>query len=759
MPSLVHAAQPGRRRRRHVGVVAVGVLLPAVWTWWARLRRVSDGTVVLPVPGHNTLRIAAVYASGSRLRAGDVVQAVDGIGINTWVSGHVGPVHRSPGMTVHYRIARAGIVQVVPVQLKSYPFLAAWHSAGVLLALVVVLLLVGSTVYLLRPDDPAARTMLVAGVALPCVIPEYPLGMQVIDLAGGDGVTGYVGADLAAAVLWGAVLCFSLVFPEPRPWLRRRPYLAVACFVAPLVLWIISWAWTLPQARTPLARLFVFITVSVTASRVLPALAGIRLFLTYRTTTDVDVRRWLRWIMGSIVFGFAGYLLFGQLPAAIGSGPLIGYQWLVLPLVFVPLSIGGAILRYRLFDIEVILSRSLLVGALIGCVVFAYGTVVVTLPSIAKGSSTLVALLLGSVVALGAFGLSRILTRRITRLVYGARSDPHAVLSQLSSVQADPNTVLPDVVKTLATTLRLPYVRLQLLGPDGGEVAAAAFGHTERPPTILPIGDQSEPLGRLELGTGMGREPFGPADRRLLDDLSHQLTGAARVVLLAQALQRSREQLVVAREEERRRLRRDLHDGVGPTLAAMAMQLEVAGPLITREPKSAAELTDTLAAAAHGLIGEVRRIVEDLRPPALDELGLVSAIRESVRQFDGMHGSDHPEGFWIEVTAANDLGELPAAAEVAAFRIALEAVANAARYSRARYCTVSLIRSQCLTLTITDDGRGLQSAVYGTGVGLASMRERAAELGGRCTVTSRTDGPGTVVGVELPLRRLEADHA
>jgi two-component system, NarL family, sensor kinase len=316
--------------------------------------------------------------------------------------------------------------------------------------------------------------------------------------------------------------------------------------------------------------------------------------------------------------------------------------------------------------------------------------------------------------------------------------------------------VLQEVVSTLAAALRLPYVRLELLGPNDVPEVSAAYGTPSGQQIVLPIRAEGTLLGRLELDAGAGREPFGPADQRLLDDLAGQLSGAARTVLLARALQRSRERLVLAREEERRRLQRDLHDGVGPTLAAQSMQLEVAAGLVRTDPDAAARLLKQLGSSTQSLIADVRQIVEDLRPATLNQLGLVSSIREYTRTFDGIAGDEHPDGFAVHVAADGELGELPAAVEVAAFRIAVEAVTNAARYSQGRTCVVRLSRTDSLYLSIVDDGAGLQPRIGGSGVGLVSMHERAAELGGECVITSRAGTSGTVVRVRIPVSNLEA---
>jgi signal transduction histidine kinase len=256
-----------------------------------------------------------------------------------------------------------------------------------------------------------------------------------------------------------------------------------------------------------------------------------------------------------------------------------------------------------------------------------------------------------------------------------------------------------------------------------------------------------EHLGRLLLGTGPRTEPFGPADRRLLAILGQQVGMAAENQLLAARLQRSLEHTVSTREEERRRLRRDIHDGLGPMLAAGRMRLEVALRLLPTQPSTASAILNELASTHQLMIDDVRRLVDGLRPPVLDELGLVAAIRRHAAAFD--HSGPEPR-LAVEVDAEHGIEPLPAAVEIAAYRIALEALTNVARHAQAHSCHIGLRRADFLELDIADDGRGLPER-YRSGVGLSSMRERAAEVGGQCQITSRP-GMGTLVSARLPLQ-------
>ncbi len=213
---------------------------------------------------------------------------------------------------------------------------------------------------------------------------------------------------------------------------------------------------------------------------------------------------------------------------------------------------------------------------------------------------------------------------------------------------------------------------------------------------------------------------------------------AVHATVLTAAVQRSREQIVAAREEERRRLRRDLHDGLGPALTGISFQADAAGNVLASDPIRAAALLATLRAAAGEAIDDVRRLVYALRPPALDELGLVGALQRHAEQI----------GDGVTVHAPSALPTLTAAVEVAAYRVGVEALTNAVRHSGARRVELQVDAADGeLVLTVCDDGR--PSAPWTAGVGLASMRERATELGG-----SVQAGPGTAggrVALRLPL--------
>jgi signal transduction histidine kinase len=337
------------------------------------------------------------------------------------------------------------------------------------------------------------------------------------------------------------------------------------------------------------------------------------------------------------------------------------------------------------------------------------------------------------------------LQRAVDRLLYGQRAEPYAALSRLGrrlESALAPDTVLPTIVATVREALRLPYAAIALPAGDGPEEVVAAAGDPVPEPVRLPLLYRNEDVGTLLLGPRPGESGFSTADRRLLSDLARQAGVAVSAVRLTADLQRSREHLVAAREEERRRLRRDLHDGLGAQLAGLTVQAGLLRNLIRQDPAAADALVVELRTELRAAIADIRRLVHGLRPPALDELGLIGALQRLAESISG--------DVLIAVHVPADVPALPAAVEVAAYRIVQEALTNVARHAQARICTVLLdVAPDRLTVEIVDDGTGLPGESLVPGVGLSSMRERAAEMGGDLVVANGPDG-GTRVLAHLP---------
>jgi signal transduction histidine kinase len=415
--------------------------------------------------------------------------------------------------------------------------------------------------------------------------------------------------------------------------------------------------------------------------------------------------------------------------------------------VGIPVAAGVAILRYHLYDLDLVVNRTAVYGGLTACVLATYVAVVGVLGVVFQQRGGLGASLVATgLVAVLFQPLRERLQRAVNRLLYGDRAEPYAAMARLGQrleTSLAPDAVLPTVVDTVAQALRVPYAAMELRRDEGFE-PVAAHGQPSDDVLELPLTYRGETVARLLIGARARGEGFNAADRRLLGDLARQAGVAAHAVRLTADLQRSRERLVSAREEERRRLRRDLHDGLGPTLAGIALGLELARDEHRRDPTARDVLLGRLTAETRRCIAEIRRLAYELRPPALDEFGLVPALREQAAHLTGA-----ADGLVVSMEAPNELPALPAAIEVAAYRITLEALTNVARHAHARSCTVSLMVDGALELEIVDDGLGLPRD-HRAGVGLASMRERAAELGGACSV-ERLPAGGTRVRAHLPL--------
>jgi signal transduction histidine kinase len=485
----------------------------------------------------------------------------------------------------------------------------------------------------------------------------------------------------------------------------------------------------------------------------------------YRRASSSVQRQQIKWVVFGISAALAVFLgiqlVLGASGADMPTSPgalvayLVGYTFTsYLTVLLIPTSIGIAVLRHHLFDVDLVINRTLVYGVLTVSVVGLYMLVVGGLGMLLQTRANFfVSLLAAGVVAVLFAPLRTRLQRGVNHLMYGERDEPYAVLSRLGQRLEStlaPDAVLPTVVRTVAEALHLPYAAVEL-ERDGAFEIAATSGNPVGDPVRLPLVYGGETIGRLVLETRAGDESFSPSDRRLLDDLVHQISVAAHAVRitgeavrLSADLQRSRERLVKTREEERRRLSRDLHDGLGPTLGSLPMKLDVAGDLLERNPTAARELLHGLKRQAQSAVADIRRLVYELRPPALDELGLVGAIRETAAQYA-------QNGLRVSVSAKEELSSLPAAVEVAAYRIVQEALTNVAHHAAARECSVTLKLDEeagTLDLEIQDDGRGLSHG-RGQGVGLYSMRERAEELGGSCIVES-PPGAGARVRATLP---------
>lgn len=474
----------------------------------------------------------------------------------------------------------------------------------------------------------------------------------------------------------------------------------------------------------------------------------------YRRVSGPIEKQQTKWVVYGLSIGMGGYLVVRLLGLFVtdpnSSGLPIALGLLIFSdffILLVPISIAVAVVRYRLWDINPIINRTLVFGALSALTIALYILAVGVASQYFQGANLIVSFIATGIIAILFEPLRERLQRAVNRLMYGERDDPATVLTRLSQrldSAIAPDSVLQTIVETIAQTLRLPYAAISL--SDGTHVLR--FASTPNPPpsnlTSLPLAYQSERVGELILATRAEGESFSTADMNLLNLIARQTGVAAHNLHLTNDLQRSREKLVTAQEEERRRLRRDLHDGVGPTLASLTQRIDIAADMVNTDPKASIELLKELKGQVKGSVAEIRRLVYALRPPVLDEFGLVTAIREHVAPYTG------PNGLQITFDVADPMPSLPAAVEVAAYRIALEAFTNIVNHAEATSCHIRImIENHSLLLEVSDKGKGLPSNNR-AGVGFTSMRERAAELGGQFVIENNPSG-GTRIRANLPI--------
>jgi len=497
--------------------------------------------------------------------------------------------------------------------------------------------------------------------------------------------------------------------------------------------------------------------VEATTDLLLLALILGSLIYRYRRKSNVVQRQQMKWGAVGLATALTAFLI-GDAAMRNIDGSLTGVLALflftvavpVFTLVF-PVCLTVAILRYRLFNIDLYVSRTLVWLSMTALVIAAYAGIVFGIGSLfASDQSTALSLLAIGLTAVLFQSVRQRVQRGIDRLFFGDRDDPYQVVRKLGSDLAEtvqPAEALRATVRTLTEALRLPYAAITL-GPDALPVAMAGTpGMSEMP---FPLVYQSQPVGELIVSPRSGSREFDGADRRLLEELAQQIGVVAHNVRLTNDLQASRERIVTAREEERRRLRRDLHDGLGAQLAALTLQTGALKSTIRTDPDAAVVQATELQAELRTAVADIRRLVQGLRPAALDDLGLIGALSARIATINLAEWTEPDQRpLLVTLDPPDDLGSLPAAVEVAIYRIVDEALANVVKHANASRCQIVLSRTPGGTrLEIAEDGSGIPAGRI-SGVGLQSMRERALELGGSLTIEP-VDPSGTRILAELP---------
>lgn len=394
--------------------------------------------------------------------------------------------------------------------------------------------------------------------------------------------------------------------------------------------------------------------------------------------------------------------------------------------------------RLRTTNWSVVVATLMTYGLLL-CYLAAVPVMIVSVGETWSGSSTRWVFVL----AVAADAASVEIVRRWLRdgvedLLFAHPENPYdAIVSVRRGLGMESSGGTP-LATTIARAVRLPYVALDLPGRPLQIHGQLVEGSD---PVTIPLSFGGADFGELIAGPRRRRLPLSPSDLELLRDLADQVAVSLFTQRTATETLESRTAIVRAREEERRRIRRDLHDGMGPTLAAMHLQLKAVQRLLPDDTSRASEIVDDLLGDVRATTADIRTLVYALRPPMLDELGLVGALRN--------HPTPTREATLV-VAATGDLLALPAAVEVALYRIATEAIQNALKHAAAQSISVTIVVDDtCGSLTVVDDGRGLPDPLI-AGVGISAIRERAEELAGEVAINDHQPS-GTEVVVRLPI--------
>lgn len=503
---------------------------------------------------------------------------------------------------------------------------------------------------------------------------------------------------------------------------------------------------------------------------------GITLYaqiIQFRKKSSTIQRQQTKWVvygfalsfLGSIIIsGFFVYPVFFTSPVSylyLSSG-------LYLCVAIIPLTLSFAILRHRLWDIDPLVNRTIVYGTLSLSIILLYSFLVLYFSSLLKMDQNFI-ISFGATAIIAVFfaPLKNKLQLHVDRLMKGRHDDPYSVLKELGEhliKPIAPETMLNVVIETIQKGLRIPYIGISV-GVNGKETLAAELGRLKFDLCSFPIIHGGEELGTLILSSRSRGEVFTGEDNKLIDVLLRQtgpIVQNAKITLgmklLAEDLQQSRERIVVAREEERMQIRRNLHDDLAPKLLALAFNVAAAEQYIEKNPKKAIEMLGSLRKVIRSTVDEIRTMVHGLRPPTLDEFGLLGSIQARLTEMrktsEQISPSLSTNLMNVELDAPDSLPELPAAVEVAVYRIVTESLVNVVRHAKATKCKVriTVTNNNELHIEVIDNGIGLPSKLKPAengGIGLTSIRERAMELGGTCDFELGPNG-GTRVKAVIP---------
>ncbi|WP_052703098.1 GAF domain-containing sensor histidine kinase [Paenibacillus beijingensis] len=497
----------------------------------------------------------------------------------------------------------------------------------------------------------------------------------------------------------------------------------------------------------------------------------------FRRMSSPEQRQQTKWVVYGVAVSFVGFALISVLfDPRFFNGKATNFIYLNaalhLCLLAIPVTLTLAVLRQRLWDINPLVNRTVLYGALTVCVVLLYTLVVFYLGSLfATWSHFIVSLIATGIVAAVFAPIKEWLQRQVNRMLKGRHDDPYAVLLELGRQLMKPiapDAMLTAIARQVRDALRLPYAGIAI-GIEGQETMIAEAGERRDglESRAFPIIYNGKTLGTLYAACRSAGETFSAEDSIFLEVMLRHagpLVNNADMLQsmrrLAEDVQESREKLVLAREEERRRIRNNLHDDLAPRLAALALNAATARKYVEKDPAEAVAMLDDLRQVIRTTVEDIRLLVNDLRPPALDQLGLVGAIRtrmdEMAKPTRLISSEDGGKPLRFELEFPPMLPALRAGVEVAAYRIVTESMVNVVKHAEATVCKVrlSITDADRLFIEVVDDGIGTAKSQTGFtlsgGIGLLSMRERAAEIGGECGIERPAAG-GTRIWAVLPL--------
>jgi signal transduction histidine kinase len=486
------------------------------------------------------------------------------------------------------------------------------------------------------------------------------------------------------------------------------------------------------------------------------ALAVASMIIRFRRSTGIE-RQQLKWFAFAVLVLVTYFAISATLGAfGISGGPL---DEVVsgLAILGIPVAVGISILQFRLWDLDVVVRKAVVAGSLVVLALLVYAGAVALVGRLAvdrQSPALLFAIALGLGVAFRP--VMRVARHLSDRIVYGRRATPYEVLTEFSERMGTSyatEDVLPRMAQVLGEGTGADVARIWLL--VGSEFRAAASWPADTVPpmpvrvrsgmfevpgeAMTEVRDRGELLGALSLRMPAS-DPMSPSKEKLVKDLAAQAGLVLRNVGLVEDVRASRQRLVAAQDEERRRLERNIHDGAQQQLVALAVKARLAKQLTERDPARAAELLEQIGSETQAALDDLRDLARGIYPPLLADRGLVAAIEAQSRK----------SHLGVEVDAAG-LGRFPADVEATVYFCTLEALQNVDKYARADRTIVRFFqRNGTLSFSVIDDGKGFDPAAVGPGSGLQGMADRLAAVGGSLDVTS-APGRGTTVAGLVPL--------